>query len=110
MSLPAAIVAEAGIDLAAWKASGSARGFAVAAEGKGEMMAAGDGTDVFWLNFTNIALGLVTLLAVVAVAAGVLHELSHRLARRKALVDDHTFEAPGLGVTMADGGERLDRD
>jgi hypothetical protein len=65
--------------------------------------------DAFWLNFTNIALGLVTLLGVIVVAAGVVYELGHRRARGKRLVDDHAFETPGLGVTMADGGERLDR-
>lgn len=72
-------------------------------------MYAPDGTDVFWLNFTNIALGLVTLVCVIAVVAGVLHELGHRLTQGKRLADDHAFETPELGVTMADGGERLDR-
>jgi hypothetical protein len=72
-------------------------------------MYAPDGTDAFWLNFTNIALGLVTLVCVVAVVAGVLHELGHRLTHGKRLADDHAFETPELGVTMADGGERLDR-
>jgi hypothetical protein len=72
-------------------------------------MYAPDASDTFWLDFTNIALGLVTLLCVVAVAAGVVRELHHRIARRRRLADDHSFEAPELGVTMADGGERVDR-
>jgi hypothetical protein len=66
-----------------------------------------DGPDTFWLNFTNIALGLVTLLCVIAVAGGVVRELLHRRALR-TLADDHAFATPALGVTMADGGERID--
>jgi hypothetical protein len=72
-------------------------------------MYAPDGSDTFWLDFTNIALGLVTLVCVLAVVAGVVHELGHRLANRKRLTDDHAFDTPDLGVTMADGGERIDR-
>ena len=72
-------------------------------------MYAPDGLDTFWLDFTNIALGLVTLVCVIAVVAGVIHELGHRLAHRRRLADDHAFETPDLGVTMADGGERTDR-
>jgi len=68
-----------------------------------------DGSETMWLNFTNIALGLVTLACVIAVAAGVVHELGHRLSHGKTLADDHAFETPELGVTMADGGERIDR-
>ena len=68
-----------------------------------------DGPDTFWLNFTNIALGLVTLLCVIAIAGGVARELLLRWERRAAaLEDDHAFATPGLGVTMADGGERID--
>jgi hypothetical protein len=68
------------------------------------------GSETLWLNFTNIALGLVTLVCVIVVAAGVVHELAHRLSRGKKLADDHAFETPELGVTMADGGERIDRE
>jgi hypothetical protein len=63
-----------------------------------------------WLNFTNIALGLVTLVCVIAIAGGVARELLVRWARRAALEDDHAFATPGLGVTMADGGERIDAE
>jgi hypothetical protein len=69
-----------------------------------------DGPDTFWLNFTNIALGLVTLVCVLVVAGGVARELLHRLERRAVARDDHAFATPGLGVTMADGGERLEKD
>jgi hypothetical protein len=72
------------------------------------MMTGPDG-DAFWLNFTNIALGLITLFGVIVVAAGVVRELGHRLVHGKRLADDHSFETPGLGVTMADGGERVER-
>ncbi|HSD66952.1 MAG TPA: hypothetical protein VLF95_09640 [Vicinamibacteria bacterium] len=68
-----------------------------------------DAPDTFWLTFTNISLGLVTLLCVLVVAGGVARELLHRRGRRVlAREDDHAFATPGLGVTMADGGERLD--
>lgn len=68
-----------------------------------------DGSETFWLDFTNIALGLVTLICLVAVVAGVVRELGHRLSHSKSLADDHAFDTPELGVTMADGGERIDR-
>ncbi|HEX9190438.1 MAG TPA: hypothetical protein VGB87_25400 [Vicinamibacteria bacterium] len=68
-----------------------------------------DGPDTFWLNFTNIALGLVTLACVLAIAGGVVRELLLRRERRAAVAaDDHAFATPELGVTMADGGERID--
>ena len=67
--------------------------------------------DTFWLNFTNIALGLVTLLCVLVVTGGVVRELLHRRGQRAlAREDDHAFATPALGVTMADGGERLEKD
>ncbi len=66
-----------------------------------------DGPDTFWLNFTNIALGLVTLLCVLVVVGGVVREISYRFSRRKKLADDHAFVTPELGLTMADGGEKL---
>jgi hypothetical protein len=70
-----------------------------------------DGPDTFWLNFTNIALGLVTLVCVLVVAGGVARELLHRWEQRAlARGDDHAFATPGLGVTMADGGERIEKD
>jgi hypothetical protein len=68
-----------------------------------------DGSDTFWLDFTNIALGLVTLVCVIVVVAGVVRELGHRLTHAKKLTDDHAFDTPELGLTMADGGERIDR-
>jgi hypothetical protein len=75
----------------------------------------------YWLTVTNIVLGLVVLVCSVAVAAGVVQELATRrkkaaaAARLDREVADlvtayggHAFQVPGLGVTMADGGEKLD--
>jgi len=75
----------------------------------------------YWLTVTNIVLGVVVLICCGAVAFGMLQELA---ARRKKLAessqldrevtdlvagfqDGHVFHIPGLGVTMADGGEEL---
>ena len=75
----------------------------------------------YWLSVTNAVLGLVVLVCIVAVAIGIVQELAAK--RRKAAdlskldreVEDlisayggHAFQVPGLGVTMADGGEKLD--
>ena len=72
----------------------------------------------YWLNFMNIALGAIVLICLGAVAFGVVQELAAR--RRKAAklaaldrevtdlvasYDGHAFDLPGLGMTMADGGE-----
>jgi hypothetical protein len=74
-----------------------------------------------WLTITNIALGAVTLICIVAVGIGVLQELAARARKRAALSkldaevsdlvasfsDGHAFDSPTLGLTMADGGEEL---
>jgi hypothetical protein len=69
-------------------------------------------SEVFWLNMTNVALGLVTLIAFVAVSFAVVREVAAR-ARKHATVpatdDAHAFLHPELGLTMADGGEPTDR-
>jgi hypothetical protein len=71
---------------------------------------------VFWLNVTNIALGVVVVLAVFLVVAAVVWEIG---IRRKKLNNAASKDAgleemlpdgrlvPGLGLTMADGGERI---
>jgi uncharacterized integral membrane protein len=41
-----------------------------------------DPADTFWLDFTNIALGLVTLGCLLVVVAGFARELGHRFAAR----------------------------
>lgn len=66
-----------------------------------------------WLNITNLALGIVTLVCCLAVAWGVAAEVFVRLRKRVALprpIDDHTFAVSSLGLTMADGGEKVDPD
>lgn len=62
-----------------------------------------------WLNVTNLVLGLVTLICCVAVGRGVYLDVRERLRKRVHVsLDDHAFFMPDLGITMADGGERLD--
>ncbi len=66
----------------------------------------------YWLNITNIGLGLVVLVCCVAAARAFLRDLlDHRSQRAEAGVsfDDHTFMEPELGITMADGGEKRDQ-
>jgi hypothetical protein len=63
----------------------------------------------YWLNLTNIALGLVTLICCVVVARALFRDISERLgARSKSMegLDDHAFMDAQLGLTMADGGEK----
>ncbi|HUB83830.1 MAG TPA: hypothetical protein VMB03_33775 [Bryobacteraceae bacterium] len=74
-----------------------------------------------WLTVTNIALGAVTLICIVAVGIGIIQELAARAKKRATLSkldqevsdlvasfnDGHAFDFPSLGVTMADGGEEL---
>lgn len=72
--------------------------------------------DTFWLNLTNIGLGLVTLACCGAVAYAIGREFLVRLLHRAGKLahepelDDHTFRVPELGLTMADGGKREDED
>lgn len=62
----------------------------------------------YWLNVTNIGLGLATLAGLGLVAYAVAQEFFARsTARRRSAsgADDHVF-LTDMGVTMADGGER----
>jgi hypothetical protein len=72
----------------------------------------------YWLTIMNIALGVLVLAACAAVAFGVVQELAARRKKSAALAKldrevailesaygDHAFNVPGLGLTMADGGE-----
>ncbi len=71
----------------------------------------------YWLNIMNIALGVVVLLCCLAVGYGVMQEVVARRKRRTAVagidreVADlvHTFHTPELGLTMADGGEPIEK-
>jgi hypothetical protein len=66
-----------------------------------------------WLNITNAALGAVVLICVLVLAVGVVQELRLRARRRAeeptpiSAAGDHVFDVPGLGLTMADGGESV---
>lgn len=73
--------------------------------------------DSTWLNITNIALGVVVLLCAVIMLGGIAHEFISRARKRhridaeldrdmRLLNDDHAFDSPNLGITMADGGEK----
>jgi len=78
---------------------------------------------VFWLNLTNIALGVIVVLAILLVAYGVVWELVRRHKKHSGLRDmnaemdamlhnefAHSFPVPELGLTMADGGEHVKSD
>jgi hypothetical protein len=75
---------------------------------------------VFWLNLTNIALGVVVMLALLLFAYGVIWELIIRHRKHAGVRDvnaemqqmlnkefGHSLTVPELGVTMADGGEHV---
>jgi hypothetical protein len=73
-----------------------------------------------WLNIINLSLGVVTLVCVAAIGYGVFQDVRAR-ARKRAIArtmdsaapassfGDHAFDMPGLGFTMADGGEPLQK-
>ncbi len=77
----------------------------------------------YWLTLTNAALGVVVLICCFAVAIGVVQELAARRKKRAAAAaldrevadlvasfqDGHAFHSPELGLTMADGGEPIDK-
>ncbi len=63
----------------------------------------------YWLNLTNIGLGIVTLACLVILCRSVLLDIWDRIKGRAPAavhLDDHTFFEPELGLTMADGGEK----
>jgi hypothetical protein len=66
---------------------------------------------VQWLIITNLAMGAVVLVCCLLLGGAVLREIMHRLrktATNPSVADDHAFQIPELGLTMADGGERED--
>jgi hypothetical protein len=67
----------------------------------------------FWLNVTNIALGVVTGICVLFLGKALFQEFVQRIrATRRSTVklDEYSLMVPELGLTMADGGERLHPD
>ncbi len=79
-------------------------------------------SQTLWLNIINLSLGLVAVVCCAAIGYGVIQDLRER-ARKKVFnqaldhevgtlvkgFDGHVFNMPGLGLTMADGGEPLDK-
>lgn len=64
--------------------------------------------NTFWLNITDIALGIVTLACVAFVGQAIFREVFARVALRVSAwqhQDAHSLLMPELGLTMADGGE-----
>ena len=77
----------------------------------------------FWLNMTNFALGMITLVALLIVFVAVGWDLLVRKVHaapargldlstldnelRAMLQGSHSLYEPGLGLTMADGGEKI---
>jgi hypothetical protein len=68
-------------------------------------------TEVLWLNLTNAGLGLATLAGIAALAWAVLRDLRERAKSRVAVhgLDPHSAFIPELGLTMADGGEKVEK-
>ena len=78
----------------------------------------------YWLTITNVTLGIVVLICFIAVAFSDVQEVAARRRKRAALSEidqelsslfgtdsgGHVFNVPGLGLTMADGGERLRKE
>ena len=65
--------------------------------------------EILWLNLTNAGLGLATLAGIAALAWAAVRELRERAKGRVAVhdLDPHAAFIPELGLTMADGGEKL---
>lgn len=69
--------------------------------------------EVFWLNVTNLVLGLATLICLLVIGYTAVKEIRERVrahASESVGIDDHSFVIDGLGVTMADGGVKLGSD
>jgi hypothetical protein len=71
--------------------------------------------ETFWLNATNLMLGVVTLACAGALIYGLAGDLLAKARQRltvagldRELKDLHSYDLPELGLTMADGGEPVD--
>jgi hypothetical protein len=67
-------------------------------------------SETFWLNITNLLLGLATFAALAGFVTVTIQEVVARVRQHAAVRitnDDHMFLHDSLGLTMADGGERL---
>lgn len=68
-------------------------------------------SETLWLTLTNIGLGLVTLACIIAVGVVITKEVFADVRSKvhvPQLQDDHSFFLGDLGITMADGGQRID--
>ncbi len=68
-------------------------------------------SETMWLTITNAGLGIVTFICILAVGGVVAKELFADIRSKvflPHLQDDHSFDLGGLGITMADGGKRID--
>jgi hypothetical protein len=64
----------------------------------------------FWLLLVNAVLGLTTLICMLVIGRVAIREVTEkRKVNRwlRELDDDHAFVVSDLGITMADGGERV---
>ena len=68
-------------------------------------------SETLWLTITNVGLGIVTVICIAAVGVVIVKELfsdARVTVKVPHLQDDHSFMLPDLGITMADGGKRID--
>ena len=71
--------------------------------------------ETFWLNLTNVMLGVVTLACAVALFYGLAVDLLAKARKRvemagldREVTDLHALHLPELGLMMADGGEPVE--
>ena len=68
-------------------------------------------SETLWLTVTNVSLGIVTLVCIIAVGFVITKEVFAEVrskVRLPKLQDDHSFFMADLGITMADGGTQID--
>jgi hypothetical protein len=61
-----------------------------------------------WLVITNFVMAAVVIVCCLLLVGALVREFMARRVRAAAAAhaDDHAFQLPELGLTMADGGER----
>ena len=67
-------------------------------------------SETLWLTITNVSLGIVTLVCLIAVGVVVAKEIFADVRSKvkiPQLQDDHSFMLHDLGITMADGGKPI---
>lgn len=68
-------------------------------------------SETLFLTITNIGLGVVTVICIAAVGMVIVKEVfsdARSTVKVPHLQDDHSFMLADLGITMADGGKRID--